>query len=263
MCERASSESLPEREPEHKLDERGFETVCATVRSVRVAEIWRYPVKSMGGERLTSAHADELGIDGDRAWGVFDPATEMVLTARREPALLFLSARIAQGRPVISCDDGSVLDGDAGLSEWVGRPVELREASDGPGTFENPMDVDREADWMRWESSGGTFHDSRSKISLVSRNSLGEWDQRRFRINLILDGGSENDLAGDVDVGGARLGIRAPIDRCIMVTRAQPGISKDVSVLKQVIAERSNQLGVGAVVTGAGTITVGDALIDR
>ena len=146
----------------------------------------------------------------------------------------------------------------------MGRPVELRSAGEGPGTFENPIDIDPESDWesdwVRWQSSGGTFHDGRSKISLVSLDSLGEWDRRRFRINLILDGSGEDDLAGEVAVGSAVLAIRKPIDRCVMVTRAQPGLPKDLGVLKRVIDERDNKLGVGAVITTPGTITVGDHL---
>ncbi len=225
-----------------------------------VQEIWRYPVKSLGGEQLTTARVDELGIEGDRAWGIYDPETEMVLTARREPALLFLSARIEDGRPSITCDDGSMLSTDDDLSNWMGRPVQLRSAANGPGTFENPMDIDNESDWVKWQSSGNTFHDGGSKISLVSRQSLGEWDARRFRINLILDGSGEDEASGNVTVGSATLTVRNPISRCVMVTRAQPGMERDLSVIKRVIKERNNKLGVGAIVATPGSITIGDQL---
>src|SRR5690606_23606034 len=112
-------------------------------------------------------------------------------TARREPALLFLSAIHRPGaRPAISCDDGTELPDDDALSRWVGRPVELRSAADGPGTFENPLTVDdatgAEDDWFEWQSAGRTFHDGRSTVSFVSRASLGDWDARRFRANLVL-----------------------------------------------------------------------------
>jgi len=223
-----------------------------------VQEIWRYPVKSLGGEQLDAAAVDALGIHGDRAWGLYDPATDTVLTARSEPGLLFLSARIDDGRPTITCDDGNVMTTDTDLSNWMGRPVELRAATEGPGTFENPIDIDNESDWVRWQSSGATFHDGRSKISFVSLDSLGEWDPRRFRINLILDGSGEDDLAGDIGVGSTVLSIRKRIDRCVMISRAQPGIAKDLDVLKRVIKERDNKIGVGAVISTPGEITVGD-----
>ena len=65
---------------------------------MHVGEIWRYPVKSLGGERLDRTPVDERGIEFDRAWGIFDPSTGLVLTARREPKLLFLSSTVVDGR---------------------------------------------------------------------------------------------------------------------------------------------------------------------
>jgi uncharacterized protein YcbX len=238
---------------------------AATVAVVRIEEIWRFPVKSLGGERVASAPVTATGVEGDRMWGVLDPATGMVLTARREPSLLFLRSEHRPGaRPAIWCDDGRELVDDDALSAWIGRPVRLVPASDGPGTFENPMtlgdELADESDWMQWQSAGETFHDGRSTVSFVSRGSLDGWDQRRFRINLILDGAGEDALTGEVAAGSARLRVRAPIDRCVMVTRAQPGLARDVSVLKRVVAERENRLGVGAVVIEPGTVAEGDEL---
>ena len=228
---------------------------------MQVTTIWRYPVKSLGGERLTSATVGANGIEFDRAWGVYDPATEMVLTARREPALLFLSAAVVEGQPVITCDEGSVMTTDADLSNWFGRPVEIRAATAGPGTFENPMNAEDETDWVTWQSVGDTFHDGASKISLAANASYGDWDPRRFRINLTVDAPHDDVLTGEITVGSVTLRARKPISRCVMVSRAQPGLPKDIDVLKAIIAERANQLGVGAVVTSAGVIAVGDPVI--
>lgn len=232
---------------------------------MRVAEIWRYPVKSVGGERLREAEVTPAGIRGDRAWGILDIATGLVLTARREPSLLFLAAVYRAGdRPAITCDDGTALPDDDALSRWIGRAVELRSAQEGPGTFENPITVDdtsgAEADWVEWQSAGRTFHDGRSTVSFVSRATLGDWDARRFRANLVLDDGEGEDaLTGEVPVGTAVLTVRRPIVRCVMVTRAQPGLPRDLTVMKRVIAERGNRLAVGATVATPGLVTDGDA----
>jgi uncharacterized protein YcbX len=224
-----------------------------------VREIWRYPVKSMGGEQLTVAVVGPLGIPGDRGWGVRDQATGMILTGRREPRLLMATARLAHGAPVVTNDAGDELVTSAQLSAWLDRPVELVAAGDSTGTFENPMDIDREDDWVSWQSQPGTFHDGRSTVSLVSLGSLDDHEARRFRSNLVLDGAGEDELVEhEVRVGSARLRIRKPIDRCIMVARAQPGIAADLAVLKRVIRERDNRMGVGAVVLDAGSISVGD-----
>jgi uncharacterized protein len=227
---------------------------------MRVEEIWRFPVKSIGGERLNGCDVDERGLEFDRAWGVYDPATEMVLTARREPSLLFLSASVDDGRPSIRTDDGDDVSTDGALSTWLGRPVEIRSAADGPATFENPLDVDNETDWMQWQSAGATFHDGRSTISFVSRPTLRDWDVRRFRLNLTLDEAGDDELDGTVMVGSCTLSIRKPIQRCVMVSRPQPGIERDLGVLKTIIRERDNELGVGATVASSGRISVGDEL---
>jgi uncharacterized protein len=61
----------------------------------RVAEIHRYPVKSMLGERLTGTELTELGIPGDRAWALKDEARGALTGAKRFPQLMSMSARFA------------------------------------------------------------------------------------------------------------------------------------------------------------------------
>ena len=94
-------------------------------------------------------------------------------------------------------------------------------------------------------------------------SSLRDWDRRRFRINLIVDGINEDGLTGEIAIGGAVISIRRPIERCVMVTRAQPGIERDLSVLKTIIAERGNTLGIGGTVATPGPIAVGDEVLSR
>ena len=57
----------------------------------RVKEIWRYPVKSMAGEKLTSTQVGPLGITGDRVWAMHDDAE--ILSARHYPKFLMCAAR--------------------------------------------------------------------------------------------------------------------------------------------------------------------------
>jgi MOSC domain-containing protein len=107
-----------------------------------VAEIWRYPVKSMGGERLTHSAIATRGLHADRMWAVRDVALNTFTTARRWPVLLQCSARFAQdpaGRSaepgdvlavIITFPDGSQLSSsdpaiDDHLSELIGKPARL------------------------------------------------------------------------------------------------------------------------------------------
>ena len=236
---------------------------------MQVTEIWRYPVKSIGGERLTSAAVGSLGVEGDRGWGVFDVETGNVLTARRSPGLLMMSARVVDGEVIITMPDGSEVgssNADGPLSALLERPVELRAAGDEGGTYENPMDVENDADWVSWTGPAGAWHDSgRSRVSLVSTGSLGDWDIRRFRTNIVVDGSGEDDFVGDaVAIGDdVVLDVTKRIDRCVMITRPQPGLDRDLGLLKQINRERESCLSIGALITTPGTIEIGSAVAAR
>ncbi len=59
-----------------------------------VKEIWRYPVKSMGGERLDRCAIETVsGIRGDRGWAVWDEEAGEIRGAKKIPALLECTAR--------------------------------------------------------------------------------------------------------------------------------------------------------------------------
>jgi uncharacterized protein len=235
---------------------------------VEVAELWRYPVKSLQGERLTTVDVGPEGLADDRQWALFDVTTGYGLTARRLPDLLFLSGRVRpDGGVEVVMPNGSVTSDDAVLSAWLGRTVTLRAAADAPGErlYENPAEVGEEAeyDWDAFSGARGAFHDSsRTRVSLVSTGTLGTWDRRRFRANVVLGGEGEDALVGQrVRLGGCELDVVKQVDRCVMVTRPQPGgIGRDNGVLKTIHRERDGSLAVGALVARAGPVAVGDEL---
>jgi uncharacterized protein YcbX len=53
---------------------------------MEIEELWRYPVKSMGGKRLSEAAVGPLGIAGDRV--VVVVRDNRIVTARTRPQLL-------------------------------------------------------------------------------------------------------------------------------------------------------------------------------
>ena len=236
-----------------------------TSDSLRVSEIWHYPVKSVGGERIAVATVSELGILGDRGWGIFDVETGTVLTARRAPELLFASASLTGDGVAIALPDGNTVnsseaDANQRLSAWLERSVELRAAGAEGGTYEVPLDFERDENWISWQGPGGAWHDSpETRVSLVSRDSLRSWDLRRFRANVILDGAGEDDLVGQtVTLGTVVLDVQKKIDRCVIVTRPQPGIERDLDVLRTINADRASALCIGALVSRPGTLSEGD-----
>lgn len=227
-----------------------------------MAGLWRYPVKSLGGEALASGEVGEHGLTGDRQFGIVDRATGNVLTARREPQLLFAKATWHDGDVRIVGPDDVALDDDGALSNWLGRPVRLERAGEEGGVYENPLDPEAEADWVSWQGPGHAWHDSRrTRVSLVSTATLGDWSPLRFRANVLLEGAGEDALVGaQVRLGSATLDVRKPIDRCVMVTRAQPGLEVDRDVLRTIHRERDGNLAIGALVVGPGQVAVGDQL---
>ena len=42
------------------------------IEAGRIVSVWRYPVKSMAGERVASADLTSLGVHADRTWAVRD-----------------------------------------------------------------------------------------------------------------------------------------------------------------------------------------------
>lgn len=63
------------------------------VEAGRITSIYRYPVKSMGGERMPTARLGELGLHADRTWAVRDVERKMTTSAKRLPGLLMCTAR--------------------------------------------------------------------------------------------------------------------------------------------------------------------------
>ncbi len=238
---------------------------------MRIEEIWRYPVKSLQGEALNEAFLGAEGVEGDRRWAIWDPVSDLGLTARRVPELLFASAHMPeQGSPdstpvQITLADGQRLRDDAALCDWLGREVVLRAAAEQvQRRYESPDDNAREdGTWHSFSGATAGFQDSeQARVSLLSRDSIGSWDPRRFRSNLLLDGSGEDELVGArVQIGEAIVMVRQRIQRCVMTTRAQPGgLERDPGVMRAIAARREGLMAVGAEVERAGRIAVGDRL---
>ncbi len=90
-----------------------------TTTAGRVARIWIYPVKSLGGTARDRVRLGAAGPDGDRAWTVVDAASDEVVRAKHAPAMAGVQP---SGDP----------DADArAVSAAIGRDVRLRANPDG------------------------------------------------------------------------------------------------------------------------------------
>jgi uncharacterized protein YcbX len=206
---------------------------------VHLTEIWRYPVKSMGGEPLTITDLDAEGIPGDRLFHVADPRGR-VITSRSRPRLLLHHATLgADGEPRV--------DGRPWASPEVARDVE---AAAGPDTgLVRYHGADRFDVLPLLVATDGAIA------------TLGV-DRRRFRPNLLL-GGVEGLAERTWEGRALRIGealIRA-VDlrqRCIMTTFDPDDASQDREILRRIQRELDGTLALNCRVLRPGRIRVGD-----
>jgi uncharacterized protein YcbX len=120
----------------------------------------------------------------------------------------------------------------------------------------------------------GTYFDA-YELHLLTRASLARLqallpdariDARRFRPNLVVDTGGdpgtpELDWCGrELRIGSARLRVLSPVVRCSMTTCAQSELPRDPRIMRALVREFSQNLGVGASVLEPGEIRAGDAV---
>ncbi|MBJ7340814.1 MOSC N-terminal beta barrel domain-containing protein [Mycolicibacterium sp.] len=74
---------------------------------VTVTQLWRFPVKSMGGHRVDAMRIDRRGVHADRLWAVRDLENGVTASARRLPKLLGCSAAYVT-EPTASAGPGQV-----------------------------------------------------------------------------------------------------------------------------------------------------------
>jgi uncharacterized protein YcbX len=300
----------------------------------RVREVWRYPVKSMAGERLEHCEVGELGLDGDRGWALRDEEAGEIRGGKKCPALMLCSARYraepargaAPPHADITLPDGSrtatdATDAGERLSELVGRRVTLwpvRAASDrahyrrsipfartvgllgrtraGRRLAQHALRVSGRDGWLRegfgrepgeplpdfsvfpstlfeFTSPPGTYFDAfplhllttASLDALARLNPDSAWDARRFRPNFLVEtaegveGLAEADWSGRaLRLGGLVVKCEVPAPRCSMTIQAQAGLPKDPRVLRTIVREAGQNLGVYASVRSPGRVSDGD-----
>jgi MOSC domain-containing protein len=210
---------------------------------VHVAELWRYPVKSLAGERLEEAELRMDGIAGDRAVSVVQDGR--VVTARIRPLLLGLHGTTApDGTPLV---DGVPWSDPAVLAA-------VRDATRLP-------EVELVAD--------GSLERFDVLPLLVATDGAVDaiaLDARRFRPNLVIagvDGLDERRWAGrmlKIGGGAAYVSVARLRPRCVMTTFDPDTQGQDRSVLRRLVEEYEGSFALDCSVVQAGTVRVGDAV---
>ncbi len=222
-----------------------------------VADLWRFPVKSFGGERLRRAFVGPFGLIGDRRYAV--DAGEGPITARRTPKLLGFRAGYGEGaaaeHATVTLPDGEVAPiGDerllAALRETIGADVAL---------IDSPMGIfDAAALHVLGEPS----------IAALGEAAGMELDRRRFRANVLVDPESGEPFAEDawigerLTIGEAIMEVVVNTERCAVTTFDPDTGERHPDVLRALAATRENLFGVYARVMRPGWVATGDP-IDR
>jgi uncharacterized protein len=208
---------------------------------MKVAQIWRYPVKSMAGERLNHTRISSLGIEGDRVVHVED-ARSHVITARTHPRLLGHHATLnASGEPVV----GGLLWSDPKVRKDVVGIV-------GPGArLVRDESIDRFDVLPLLIATDGAIE------------AFGH-DGRRLRPNLVIggvEGLAEHSWPGQcLRIGGVIIGIQDLRGRCVMTTFDPDTLKQDRQVLTDIVQKFGGTLALNCYVIQGGEIRVGDAV---
>lgn len=274
---------------------------------MRVARIWRHPVKSFVGERASEVDVGLLGIAGDRHWAVRDHERGGIRGAKKIGELMRFGATFhgdGSHHVLVTFPDGSVAssrdtDIDERLSAALGRRVGLESLPADGSTdhfLRGPSDSDDVVAELRgifgreeheplpdfsvfppevamFESPPGTHHDCWPLMVMTTsamaalRAALPDSviDDRRFRPSIVVDTGDEPGhpefswTGRCARIGDATVEFLAPCPRCVMVTRpVVDGIEEDRRILRHIVSDLDQNLGVYARVVTGGRVREGD-----
>lgn len=231
-----------------------------------IEALYRYPVKSMMGEQVPSAHVTARGLAGDRAWCLVDRASNRAAVVRTWAVPLMSYRAVFAAEPVPDAPPPALrftdpagaswsstdADSDARFSAAFGRPLTLMSHAPAGLLIEFPAGTvggkhahDTEGA-MSSAAPPGTFFDV-AAIHLITTATLeriqsahpqGRIDVRRFRPNIVVatDAGpfAENDWAGRRFAIGDELVLKGlvPTPRCVNATIPQADLPRDAGILK-------------------------------
>jgi uncharacterized protein YcbX len=261
-----------------------------------LAGLYRYPVKSMIGEAVTSARIGPKGVQGDRVYALQDPETGKIASAKNPSKWRnffqfgaafssplngsehFPPARITfpDGSTGLTADD----DIESRLSWSMGRSVRLLSCAPKSSQLEEywpDFDGLAKRDVVTEENMPeetffdlGTIHllTTATLETLREHYPKGVFEPRRFRPNLVIETVPE---AGEfpenawtdkiLAIGDeVKLKITGACGRCVMTTLAQTGLPNDNGILKAAAQHNGAQVGSYASVLQGGTVRQGDAV---
>lgn len=200
-------------------------------------QIWRYPVKSMGGEKLPAVGLSVDGIEGDRMVQA-RAQTGRVVTSRTKPGLLAHKAAMGDaGEPLV---DGNLWSSPAA--------AEAVRAAAGPS--------------VKLVKSDDRFDILPLLVGTDGAFAEAGYDLRRFRPNLVIggvEGLAERLWEGRrIRIGGAVIQAADLRGRCVMITYDPDTQVQDLNVLKRIVRDYEGTFCLNCSVLQGGLIREGD-----
>lgn len=210
----------------------------STDGALRVAEIWRYPVKSLRGEMLDETTLSSGGIPGDRVVHVRGPRG--LLTGRTRHGLLTLTARTgADGEPLVEGHPWDSPEAAARIAAAAGPEALLVQDLAAERFDVLPLLVATDTEIAR----------------------LGV-DHRRLRPNIVIAGaveGAERRWPGRaLRIGRTLIGVHSLRDRCIVTTIDPDSGAQDLDVLRRIRREFEGSIALDCWMLADGPVRVGD-----
>jgi uncharacterized protein len=205
---------------------------------MHVAQIWRYPVKSLAGTPMFSAEITPLGVEHDRE--IVLVKNGRIADARRYPKLLGLHGDLdTNDRPTIDGQPWDSSEAKKLVDEAVGADVELIEV-DGPERFDVlPLLV-------ATDGAIAALHE----------------DGRRLRPNIVIggvEGLKERTWPGRrIQIGGVVIEAAQLRQRCVMTTYDPDTQVQDINVLKRIVSDFDGTMALDCRVITPGMIKIGD-----
>jgi uncharacterized protein len=235
----------------------------------RVVEIWRYPLTSVGGERLAHAEVGPDGVVGDREYGLIDSVTGQPAAPEKDirwRKALHLNAASDSGTgPVLVFPDCRTyrLDDPAlngVLADYFGFPAAIAAYAHTKRPMGFPL--------TRYRHPHFPLHmlTTASLRKLADLRKAAAIDSRRFRPTVVIDAGEaegfvENRWIGRrMRLGGTHLTVQEDTKRCGVTFISQPGLKEDPDILRSILRHNGRNLGIYCSIEGPGTIEVGEEL---
>lgn len=206
---------------------------------MKVTEIWRYPVKTMGGEKLQRVRMGPLGIDGDRVVHVEDTQGR-VITSRSHP-------RFLGHKGTLGVDGAPLVDGQPWNSpEVAAEVVDIA----GPG-----------AKLVRYD---GAERFDVLPLLVATDGAIAAFghDHRRLRPNIVIggvEGLTEREWPGGcLRIGKVLIGVQDLRLRCIMTSYDPDTLVQEKEITRNIYRRFDGKLALNCFVIEGGEIAVGD-----